>query len=248
MTLTLPAYRLAYTPIPKVACSSIKRAVYELMFGEPFSPSHLRVRLKGGRVHGVLPSLPFDAGAFAKLEGFWTFAVIRDPAERILSVWADKVAGGKTGPRLAVPAPRNPVRNAALKLREARHRRRNAGTVGDLPLEPSLDDFVLHLDAYRAGFQVIEHHTQPMAWHLGPDLAAYDAVYRLNEIDALQQALSERVGRPVTIPHVNASKAKLKPRLDQLSDEAFTALMDRLASDYALLSRYFDRPSRPAAA
>ena len=246
MTVILPTYRVAYTPIPKVACSSIKRALYEVKFGAPYHPRHLRVRLAGGRVHGVFPSRKFDSAAFARLDGYWKFAVVRDPAARIISTWADKVMGREGLARAQSPRGRS-LRSLALRLRARGGRMLQRGRVAQtLPLKPSLDDFVLRLDAYQAGFHVIEEHTRPAAYYLGPDLSAHDAIYRIEDLDEMQTELSARLGRRFDLPRVNASHNRLKPTVDDLSDQAFSALMARLAPEYALLAAYYPRPSRPA--
>lgn len=246
MTVILPTYRVAYTPIPKVACSSIKRALYEVMFGTPYHPRHLRVRLAGGRVHGVFPSRKFDSEAFARLDGYWKFAVVRDPASRIISTWADKVMGREGLARSAMPRGRT-SRSLALRMRAGIRRMVQRGRVAQtLPLKPTLDDFVLRLDAYQAGFYVIEEHTRPAAYYLGPDLSAHDAIYRIEDLDEMQAALSARLGRRFDLPRVNASHNRLKPTVDDLSDEAFNALMEQLAPEYELLAAYYPRPSRTA--
>lgn len=246
MTVTLPTYRIAYTPIPKVACSSIKRAVYEVKFGEAYSPRHLRVRLKGGRVHGVFPSKRFDAGEVARLEGYWHFAVVRDPAARIISTWSDKVMG-REGLREAEMPPVRDLRSFGLRTRHALRRMTGRGRVArTLPLHPTLDEFVTRLDAYQAGFHVIEEHTRPAGYYLGSDLSIYDRIYRLEDLDALQDELSARIGRRIDFPRVNITRKGRKLTVDDLSDDAFTTLMDRLAPDYALLAAYYPRPTRPA--
>lgn len=246
MTVTLPAYRIAYTPIPKVACSSIKRAFYEVKYGEPYDPRHLRVRLRGGRVHGVFPSTPFDPRAFAGLDGWWTFAVVRDPAARILSTWADKVMGREGLRKTEMPHVRD-LRSLGLRLRgEVRRMTRRGRVARTLPLRPTLDEFVLRLDAYQAGFRVIEEHTRPAGYYLGPDLSVHAAIYRIEELAKLEEALSARLGQRIEFPKVNVSNKGLKPTVDDLSDVAFQALMDRLAPEYELLAAYYPRPTRPA--
>jgi Sulfotransferase family len=245
MTVALSTYRVAYTPIPKVACSSIKRAFYELKYGEAYDPHHLRVRLAGGRVHGVFPSTKFDPAEFARLGDYWKFSVVRDPASRIISTWSDKVMGRDGLAQSELPRGRD-LRSVALRLRGRLRRLGRRGRVaGELSLRPSLNDFVLRLDAYQAGFHVIEEHTRPAGYYLGPDLSVYDAIFRIDQLDALADALSARLGRRFDLPRVNVSHKRRKLTVDDLSDDAFDALMERLAPEYELLAAYFPRPGRP---
>lgn len=246
MTVTLPTYRVAYTPIPKVACSSIKRALYEVKFGQAYDPRHLRVRLAGGRVHGVFPSRKFDPAAFGRLDGYWKFAVVRDPASRIISAWSDKVMGREGLAKSELP-PVTSLRSLGLRLRAGARRMMRRGRVArTLPLRPTLDEFVLRLDAYQAGFHVIEEHTRPAAYYLGPDLSVHDAIYRIEELDDMQAALTARLGRRFNLPRVNTATKRLKPTVNDLSESAFNALMERLAPEYALLAAYYPRPDRSA--
>ncbi len=243
MTIALSKYRLAYTPIPKVACTSIKRTFYQLKYGEPPNRKHLRLWLKGGRVHGVFPSKPFDPSYFARLEGYWKFAVVRDPAARILSVYSNKVTAKQGFELVDRPKVQN-LRSMGIRMRAWLYQIRYGSDVRcELSLQPTLDEFVLKLDAYRASFQVIQSHTNPASYYLGNDLSVYDAIFRISEIGALEQELSARVGRPVRIPHVNLSTGR-KLTVNDLSKEAFDALMDRLAPEYELLADYFPRPSQ----
>jgi Sulfotransferase family len=239
MALAIPAYKLAYTPIPKVACTSIKRAWYALANGHPFTRRSLRGRLAGGSIHRVYRSTGFDAAEMARLADHWKVAVVRDPAARILSAYSSKVSRRDFLTKHA--------RDRRSPFGPLRARMRGDGPLpADLPLRPGLDEFVLRLDDYRAAFGVIRNHTQPSGYYLGADLSAFDAIYRIDQIDDMAAEVSARSGQTFRVPKENTSPDVLKATVDDLSPEAFATLMERLAPDYELLAEFFPRPTRPA--
>lgn len=71
--------RWAYVPIPKVACTSIQRAL-EYHFGLDPSPS----------VHGREWPEMCRVDALAGINGVLPFVFVRHPVRRLISVWAEK--------------------------------------------------------------------------------------------------------------------------------------------------------------
>lgn len=176
MPLICERLRIAYFPVPKVACTSAKFAMHRLIAGRPFR----RARHGGRHIQAVHPTTPVDDATFDRLRGYWTFAILRDPLRRLVSAYADKAD------RLAALAERR-------------------GAAGALPVRPSLEDFALHLAEYRRRFHLVRHHTDPFSVFLGPSLDRFDALYRLEEIPRLERDLSTRAGEEIRLPHRNAS-------------------------------------------
>ncbi|GKY86153.1 sulfotransferase family 2 domain-containing protein [Sinisalibacter aestuarii] len=239
MALVIPAYKLAYTPIPKVACTSIKRAWYALANGRPFDRRSLRGRLARGSIHRVYRSAGFDPAQMARLKDYWKVAVVRDPASRILSAYSSKVL--KRDFLTAHAGDRGGIFGGL------RARMRGDGSLpADLPLRPSADEFVTRLDEYRTAFGVIRSHTHPISYYLGADLSAFDAIYRIDQIDDMASEVSARSGQRFRVPNSNASSDVLKVTVNDLSPKAFATLMARLAPDYDLLAEFYPRPARTA--
>jgi len=237
MAAAIQAYHLAYQPIPKVACTSLKQAWFGLEFGAPYAKAHPRVRRARGSVHRIYPSRRFKAREFARLADYWTFAVVRDPAQRVLSAYSSKVLKRDMLTRHAAER-----RGAMGRVRSALRGDRRAAR--DLPLRPALDQFVLRLDEYRAAFGVIRDHTQPAGYYLGTDLSVFDEVFAIEDMPRLEAEISARSGKPFHVPERNKSPDALKVTVSDLSPEAFDSLMDRLAPEYELLARFYTPPSR----
>lgn len=234
----VPTYDLVYAPVPKTGCTSLKRALYRLEHGVDYAgtaPDGTEATL-----HEAFPSHPFDARDFAQVETPWLFAVVRDPAERVLSTWSERVMG--TGRLEQV----NARREGTGITRILRRVTGGTGAANVLDPRPTLDQFVLNLDHYADAYPgAVGHHVQSVDWFLGPDLSIYDRIYRLDEMEQLQTDLRDRTGQAdFTIGRNNASPEAYKATLDDLSDIAFDTLMTRLAPEYDLLKDWFERPRR----
>jgi len=83
--ILLKAYRAIYIPIPKVACTSFKTAFADLL-GVDLSKSD-------GDPHRVLyPSpVPVEALQDVLYRGFYRFAFVRNPWDRLVSCYRDKI-------------------------------------------------------------------------------------------------------------------------------------------------------------
>lgn len=90
-TLLFPAYRVAYIPVPKAACTSIKTALLPLV-GEA-ADTEAKVHR-----HGNFDVRPFAECRQLMDDGWFVFTVVRHPVERALSAWRNKC--GPAGPRM----------------------------------------------------------------------------------------------------------------------------------------------------
>ncbi len=219
MVMRSDKHKLAYFSVPKAACTTLKRVIFQVDEGRPF-----RMADQGGTaLHRSFPTQDYSASTMQGLGDHWKFTVIRDPARRILSAYNNKI--GIWSARIA----------RALK----RPDRRDALLADGIEEHPSLDAFLLNIDAYRRHFKSIRHHTDLHQVFLGPDLSAFDQIYRIEEMEDLRQELSRRVGRNVKFPQANTSTTKAEPATQAARD----ALMDYVASDYAYLSRFYPLPA-----
>lgn len=89
MTVLLENHRLLVTTAPKVACTSIKAALFEVENGFDFRPFHVNGKLR--HIHD--PAI-YPARAFAGLPattGCLRLTVVGDPLRRFLSAYANRV-------------------------------------------------------------------------------------------------------------------------------------------------------------
>lgn len=213
MAVVVDPHKLAYMPVPKAACSSVKAA---LAVVDP--------RVDHGReifaadptvVHRIYPTLRFRRHRWVAYHDFFRFTVIRDPLQRLLSVYSDLVAGRDM-------------------IRTARSFKRGNPS---LPSDPDPDFFFRHLDEYAALVSVIKHHALPQIVFTGPKLERFSKVYRTAEIDALAADLSELTGTMVKVPRMNRSRRALE--FSDLSPTGQAALRARLEPEYAHLAQHY---------
>jgi len=218
MPVLFEKHRIAFFDTPKVASTSVKLALHEIEHGNAMED---RNDLEEA-VHRVYKTRRLSGEAdFAACEGYWTFAIVRDPAKRLLSAYSNRVV-----------------------FRKDQYKRRFAYTRAALlgiGMEPDVNAFFTHLGRYRLQSGTIRHHTDLIAQYLGNDLRRFDAVYPIEALDRLAADLSARVGRPVMLPRLQTGGPKIG--LDALSKPAFDRLMAYLRPEYDLLRDYYRPPA-----
>lgn len=223
MPILFDRHKIAYFDTPKVASTSMKLVLHEIEHGNRMEGQANLERA----VYQTYPtkriSVPAD---FAASEGYWKLAVVRDPAKRLLSAYANRVVHEKVQYR-------------------GRLARTRAALLG-LPMQPDIDTFFTRLGRYRLQSASIRHHTDHVALYLGTDLGRFDAVYPIEDLDRLAADLAARSGRQVTFPRLQAGGPKIG--LDALSKPAFDALMAYLRPEYDLLRDYYRPPAWPGGA
>lgn len=218
MPIVLKRYPIAYYPTPKVACTSIKLALYEVECGTRFE----RLPAEDGTLTDIHNSWRVT-NAFTPVhtpESYYKFAIVRDPLERFLSAFANRV----------------------IEYRELdeTHLRNLEGDLARLTPNPSLSDFIARLDLYRAASAPICHHTDPQSLFIGGTLSYYNRVFRFCELDHIAPALKDAVGASLTLPH--EQRGGLKIPLAELSIEERRIMSQFYAEDYRLLEDFYKPP------
>lgn len=90
-TIFLEPYRAVYVETPKVACTSIKTALAAIL--------GISLRATGGDPHGVWwPTAEMSSNHSGPLfPGLFTFAFVRNPWDRLVSCYRDKIRGEVDG-------------------------------------------------------------------------------------------------------------------------------------------------------
>jgi hypothetical protein len=94
MAVHLWSRKISYFPVPKVACSSLKFFFFEVENGFPFRQFMVNGDLF--HIHHTYPSgwgtrEPFWTTDLARIADHRRFCVARDPIERLVSAYADRV-------------------------------------------------------------------------------------------------------------------------------------------------------------
>lgn len=211
MTIIVDKFKLAYLPVPKIACTSLKEVFYRIENGQDFVPA---VRNSGMfHIHHFYPTPPFRNVPRGRIKDHYRFCVVRDPLKRLLSCYSNRV----------------------LHHRElaARHLSTEAIAAGAIP-DPDLETFVERLEIYRKHSAQILHHSEPQVVFLGPDTGYFSHIYQMAELPRLIADLSDRTGMALSLPHSQSGGPKLSP--DDLSSAARDKLLAFYRADYDAFS------------
>lgn len=206
MVEVIRSLSLAYVPIRKVGTTSIRKAFRSLSAGpedhaatydRPMSP-YVRLRARGCR----------------------TFAVVRDPVERFLSAYSNRV--------LHHDDISSNLSHRAL-----------ARAFG-LARAPDIEEFCDRFDAYCLANDKLRRHFRLQGAYLGGDLEWFDHLYPLSETDRLAADLSEWSGREVHFERLQTGGPKL--RFADVPSATQRRILKITEPDYRLLSRFFTSP------
>jgi hypothetical protein len=214
--IILTRYPIVYHATPKVACTSIKLALYELEYRKPFQPQqdnngkwkHIHNSWQGGT--------PYFSPVPPQVS-YFKFAVVRDPLERFLSAFANRV-----------------IYHGELSEKNLS---RLEGEFSRLKPNPSLSEFIANLDCYRAVSWQIKHHTDLQIDFIGKDLLYYNRIFGFAELTKIPEALKVAIGAQIMLPHEQSGGPKLSA--GDLSNSERRRISEFYAEDYLLLEDFY---------
>ena len=216
-SITLPEQKLIYIPIPKNACSSIKHSLYYLEYGKAYDYPEYR-ELGYQNIHAFYEKQK-DAftgvHALKNMESAFRFAVIRDPVDRFLSCYSNRVIELKD-------------------LKESEDSLKKNG----LPVKPNIKTFILNLDRYRSLNHSIRHHTQPQSIFLDGTIGYLDKIYPIEQMNELTAKLKNF--DPSLLMKTEKSGGP-KTKLCDMNRESLERLLKFYQDDYELLSDFYSK-------
>ena len=215
MSVKIANTRLAYVPVPKIACTSVKMAI--LRHNAPADYAALKageIDGDGKGVHGFYPTVPMSLSQMlTKPPTRRWFGIVRDPLKRFVSGYRNRILHHKD------------LRATSVAELEA------AG----LPLEPDIDLFAANLAAYSALNRSTRHHFAPICTYMGRHPRMFHRVFCISEIADLASYMAEH-GGPSDLPHEQTGGPKMT--VADLSPASIAALRDFYARDYAVWGRF----------
>lgn len=205
--------QIAYFPIPKNCGTSVRHALYKIEHGVDFQPT-----VRDGRLLELwmrYPAVPFDKVSAQKLSGMQKIIVVRDPAERLISAYRNRI-------------------HHYGEVQESDFV--SLGIPGSIPRSPDFDTFCRYLGYYRRIGNIL-HHTEPQSVFIGNDLNYFDRVFEFEKLDKMEAYLSELSGTSVSLPRLRADG---KPRSEiSVSDESYERIASYYKTDYSLLNSLY---------
>jgi hypothetical protein len=213
MVVAIPAHGLAYWPVPKAGCSSVKAMIAQI---DPDFEARTQ-ELETTDLHKIYQTRQFKQFRFKEQENAFRFTVLRDPIKRLMSVYTNRV-----------------IQQQDLINRRLTMERNN------MPVRPDPDTFYLKLKAYCKLSTRIHHHVKRSGYYCGYQLDKFNRVYRTEEMDELARDLSEISGIRVETTRRNASTMTLE--FNDLRVKTRESLIPFLRREYEHLNGYFENP------
>ena len=213
MSVFLYEAGISYYPVPKCGSSSVKGLLFDIENGFNYRDYIANGRRFG--IHSVYPTMSFEQSSRMDRPDHYRFAIIRDPVDRLLSAFSNRVLGRVTGVEDSSPS-------RSLSL----------GADSEFFLARFIDE----LEAYREQSREITHHTDPLVHFLGDDPKYFAELYLISDLGRLEHDLSDRLDRPVSSAKKNRSVARLSR--DMLTKAQITQIEDLYARDYEVFGSY----------
>lgn len=214
MAVVLPKQKLAYFPVPKVACTSIKHFIFEIENGRPYEP--FTANSKRFHIHKLYPGKPFQKTPTRAISDFQRLVVVRDPIKRLLSCYSNRV-----------------IYHEELSKKKAGKKL----IARKLTANPELDEFIDRLEDYQKAQQSILHHARPMVHFLGRNAGYFSKVYPLEEVNDFVRDVNERTGTSYELGRHQTGGPKLS--VSDIPARQMEKLKQYYARDYAVFGAYF---------
>lgn len=227
MTVLVPSKNLLVTTSPKVACTSIKTAMFRVENGFGFTPFDCCGGHRSIHHPSIYPALDFSSAERMmdrnKIDRATVtkFTVVRDPVQRFLSAYSNRVVYYRDMEREC-------AQNAEI--------REQFEAIG-LPVVPDLEMFIHNLEFYFKFSPTIRLHTLPQTYFVGSDSSFYTGIFSVNRIGAFEAAISDFIGSEFKLEQLQTGGQKINP--DTLGKAQLTKLNRVYSKDIEVLSRFF---------
>lgn len=204
---TLPDLKLAYFPVPKVACTSLKLFFFEFENGFPFKDFYISG--KHFHIHEFWPSRKFENYDHSSIQRFNKFCVVRDPVERVISCYYNRVLfHDEISPD---------------------HIAKSKSAIGLKP-RPTLSEFIERFDKYRDAIPSIKHHTDSLVHYLGRSPEFYDQIYNMKDITIFVSDLCSNYNKNIKLSF--AQKTNKKMSANELHSKLVKKIQQFYQEDY----------------
>lgn len=220
LVVTVDNVKVAYFPVPKAANTSMKHLLHNIRTGEKYVGVRDEAKGTHRHIHKEYGTPKFSSINPKEYRGFFKIAIVRDPVDRVISAWRNRVVHHKDLDGV----------KSARKIAE----------LGINP-KPSLSEFVYNIESYRSSSSSIEIHTDSLTEFLGSTRSYYDIIFDISESRQIELFFSTLTGEPKKLPRKQVGG----PPADR--DELSAALIRKLESvyenDYQVFGHAFGKQS-----
>ena len=166
--ILLTEQQLIYIPVPKNGCTTVKQALHQMEFGSVFdsdAPGH-EPYVDVHDFYQKREAAFTDKKQLFRNSKFTRFAIVRDPVERLISCY----------------------RNRVVDLGDLENDRVSLKKHG-LSESPDINTFVLNLVEYRKVSKSIEHHSRLQSSFFGGTLSYLDKVFLMEDLNGVKDFL-----------------------------------------------------------
>ena len=178
MSAVLAKHNIAYISAPKCACTSIKELIFCLENNCRFNKVRdhkgavcLVINEKKHYIHNFYPTIPFARQERARLQRLHCFCIVRDPIDRIISCYNNRVLRYKV-------LTQDALSEAGIRA----------------PANPDPNQFIKNLHQYKK-INDIKHHTLPLIHFLGSESNFYDEIFNLNSLKEAETTLKRHFSK-----------------------------------------------------
>lgn len=175
--------QIAYVPVPKNGCSTLKHLLYEVEVGTEFGDESPDRNIHNWR--SDYRTLLLDDADLGAPPGYAKIVVLREPVARFVSSFRNRVL-------YKSETDTSEVAGAGLNPR------------------PDIDEFVAHLAEYRRLSPSIRHHTDLQVEFVGSDLSRYDEIFDIAEMQRLELFLRSRLPSAPALKHLKKSGSTIE--------------------------------------
>ena len=186
MPYIMPAQRMAFFFSPKAGGTSLRAFLFHVENGFPFR--NYSVQGQPVDANKLTANYRFNRVDHAAIEGYRTFALLRDPVRRFLSGYSNRV-----------------LHYRELSIEAAGRELLQQG----LPPDPDISTFVENYIGYLQCSKPMARHFLKQQAFVGTDAGFYERIFRLEEVEELADFVNAACGAQARMPRLQTGGAKL---------------------------------------
>lgn len=220
MVVTVDKLKIAYFPVPKAANTSMMHLLHSIKTGEKYKSTRDEATGVHRHIHKEYNTPKFSTIKPEDYRNFFKIAIVRDPVERVISAWRNRVVHHKELEGI----------KSAEKISK----------IG-IPPKPTLPEFIINLEEYRKVNRSIAIHTDSLTEFLGESRSYYNLIFDISESQQIELFFSALTGERKKLPRKQVGGPPADR--DELPAALVRKLVDLYERDYQVFGSAFGKQS-----